>query len=120
MAQSKIINPNKKWKILWENQSPTSSFAAQTVSLDLQNYDVIMVHFLRDTDGSQLSASVMGFVGEAWGACGFVDVTQHIGKRQTILEADGITFQDAVTSNTYGSVTVDNTKMIPYRIYAYA
>lgn len=35
----------KNWQLLWENASPTSEFAAQTISIDLSNYDFIIIGF---------------------------------------------------------------------------
>lgn len=32
-----------RWELLWENASPTSAFAAQTISLNLSGYDFILV-----------------------------------------------------------------------------
>ena len=49
-----------EWDLLWENASPDSSFAAQTVSVDLSGYDAVMVIFNCDTSsGSAIYQAYM-------------------------------------------------------------
>lgn len=52
------INAEKPWVKVWENASPTSSFSAQTVQLDLSEYTDVKISFLtfNDADGGQLQA----------------------------------------------------------------
>lgn len=37
------VGAMSKWVLLWENASPTSLFAAQTIALDLSGYDAVLV-----------------------------------------------------------------------------
>lgn len=45
------------WTKLWENASPSSSFAAQTLSLDLSGYDAVAYFVRNATNGSVYWAS---------------------------------------------------------------
>lgn len=49
---TKILDENSGIQMvkLWENASPTSSFAAQTVSLDLNDYDMVEISFYQATN----------------------------------------------------------------------
>ena len=40
--------------LLWTNPSPTSEFAAQTVSLDLTEYNGVIVEFNKSTNNQKL------------------------------------------------------------------
>lgn len=48
-----------KWTLLWTNASPTSSFAAQTVSLDLRGYDAVVI--VVDADRRHTFPCFVGF-----------------------------------------------------------
>lgn len=39
------IGAMAEWDLLWENASPTSSFAAQTLNISLTNYDLVLCVF---------------------------------------------------------------------------
>ena len=54
MAQSKIIPDGMNdWELIWENPSPTSGFAAQTLSLNLAKYGWVRI----ETRGSTSTAA---------------------------------------------------------------
>lgn len=46
MASGKINMPGVSMIGLWTNSSPTSAFSAQTIPLDLSDYDGILLYFL--------------------------------------------------------------------------
>lgn len=48
------VGAMSEWGLLWENASPDSSFAAQTVSVDLSGYDAVMVIFNCDTSSGSV------------------------------------------------------------------
>ena len=55
-ADGEVIN---KLDVLWENASPTSSFAEQTLTIDgLGEYDVFMVTLLRNNESTNRSTTV--------------------------------------------------------------
>ena len=39
------LYPLTGWDLLWKNSAPTSSFSAQTISLDLSNYDAVAISY---------------------------------------------------------------------------
>lgn len=76
MPSADQVGAMSKWELLWTNASPTSDFAAQTVSLDLSGYDAVLIEFyaartrqyLRTAIGlkgvhSYLESSIGGYVG---------------------------------------------------------
>lgn len=105
--------------LLWENASPTSTFAAQTVQIDLSAYDFVMI----EMKSSTTSDAYFTYIGEAvTGHKGFIQkiVTLNDGagvsgiERQFTLVASGVDFTRAF--NYVGNATVNN-EMIPYRIF---
>lgn len=54
MASQKIIKEKSKLTTIWTNPSPTSEFSAQTISVDLSEYDCVFVYFQRDTNANAL------------------------------------------------------------------
>ena len=105
--------------LLWENASPTSDFAAQTVQIDFFAYDFMMIEMKSNTT----SDAYFTFIGEAvTGHKGFLQkVTTHNSgaavtgiERQFTLASNGVDFTRAF--NYIGNTTVNN-EMIPYRIF---
>lgn len=52
-------NIGANWTLLWQNASPGSSFAAQTISLDLSNYQFVYITFGRSDAAAENIAQVM-------------------------------------------------------------
>lgn len=48
--------------LLWENASPTSAFAAQTVAIDLSGFMGVFIHFKNQSGGSVYNST--GFIGK--------------------------------------------------------
>lgn len=102
--------------LLWENENPTSNFSAQTISLNLSNYNLIYVIYYRGTDVtytvSQLikkNISVSDMVGSF-----------NAGKirlRSAKANDGGVMFESGTNYSSYGSGSTDNSVVIPYRIY---
>lgn len=95
----------KPYTLLWQNPSPTSDFAAQTVSFDLSAWDFIAIgaktttngtneilHFVKVGNGTTLSVPNLGS-------------TQYFYKRDASTSASGITFSIGYrnTSGTTGA-----------------
>lgn len=98
---------------LWENASRTSSFAAQTISLDLSAFDEVLVYSC--LEGSRYNDYMVVSrcpVGETllshyqWADDG---VALH---RNATTRTNGIEF-----NNAYHGGGLDNASVIPYRIY---
>lgn len=117
--------------LLWENPNPTSSFAAQTISLDLSQYDVILFDIKADTNNSygyQYSKSRnIGFINETIALHtlnyivpnGLSGQNVYTRTRNATISTSGITFGAGYTKKVSDSdvATVDNTTCIPLKIY---
>ena len=101
-------------KVLWENPSPTSSFAKQTLTIDLSEYDYVWISYYVSPDSGGLTQSQFGKVGEYI----FVNfVSQIVFTRQGIPSKTGVWFDDggqiALATAAY---TTNNQVMVPLRI----
>lgn len=106
---------------LWENEAPTAEFAAQTVSLDLSQYELFLVTAMdkNSTDilyrelsflafKNVLSTMLSVFVG------GYGPGTNI---RPFQISENSINFSNAKKSYNTSKDTVSNDQLIPYRIY---
>ena len=104
-----------KWELLWTNASPASAFAAQTVNLDLSDYDAVKVEFY----APDFSANCweFGTVGAVRRTQAFMSVNgRHI--RNFLATSTGVVFSkgEASSGQTTG-VGDNNGTMIPQRIF---
>ena len=105
---------------LWENSSPGSSFAAQTVSISsLSNYDLIMIEVAYSATNSAIRASTT--VGYEAGVIARPAVTGYLSSsaatvyRSFTLAADSITISTG-TRATGSAVTDGTSYAIPLRV----
>lgn len=106
------------WDLLWENASPTSSFSAQTVSLDLSDYTFVIIGFRWSESGDQINWQVC-MVGET-NKITRVDIdskTPWIARRSAQVSATGVTFTAADQGSTSTAPYTANGEMIPALIY---
>ena len=105
--------------LLWTNASPTSSFSAQTVAIDLTDYYFVLVEFYSDTGNTRGVNAILARNGSAQ-RTGFSGVNQNrlaFLKRDATVSISGVVFSDG--SADYSSIdpVTANTVMIPYKIY---
>lgn len=106
--------------LLWENASPTSDFAAQTVSLDLSQYQFVVIEF-----NAYITDAGMEFV-----ECLKVGITRHLYRvaatsndklwysyRQLTTSESGIVFSDGAFQYATGGSTAAAVYNVPLRIY---
>lgn len=102
-------------KKLWENENPASSFAAQTVSLDLSGYDGVIVTAKFQTNGTDVKASTgfiaKGLKGQILVTNGTVDSLRY---RSFDVSDTGVTFS---TGKQMSSGTETGGAAIPVSIY---
>ena len=113
---------NVEIKKLWENASPTSSFAAQTIALDLSGYDYILAFVGFATNNTSESNEILRI-----GVSGRFMTTSSIGSNQYYMtmytrvlsvSATGVTFEDAYKHRyDQNTCTTTNGNMIPTVIY---
>ena len=107
------------YQLLWTNESPSSSFAGQTVFISLSDYDYIGIIFRRTTGSTNNYGTPMYLlkVGTAW----YWDelIGGYMVERGVEVTSSSVIFGDSSRLNTYpnGTRTTDNTRQIPYQIY---
>lgn len=104
-------SPGVTIKKLWENASPGSSFAAQTIEVDLSPYEMYMVIFRQSTTYALHIAQIATvghglMVSMIWGDSG------HYGHRSASCTTSGITF-----NSPYYDKSASNLYFIPNKIY---
>lgn len=108
--------------LLWTNASPTSEFAAQTISLDLSSYQFVeLVSKLTTSNiGQTVDKCEVGsrvFVEKFYNA---TSTSAHatIMHRQIDFGSDSVIFADAKSKVTdENTSTTKNSLLIPYKIY---
>lgn len=86
---------------IWENASPQSSFANQTLTLDLSSYDLVIILFNLDSNGRSISPAIVP--------------TQHPGASS--YGNNVRTFLVHTNDINFDSVSPSSAVMIPYVIY---
>lgn len=105
----------KNMVLLWENPNPTANFAAQTISLDLSDYDLVAIWstgFNRQTQDSQMNICPVG--GDTLINCAH---THHF-LRSASVSSTGVTFgAGGFISSFGGNIQTSNAYAIPRKIY---
>ena len=100
--------------LLWENSSPTSSFAAQTIQLDLSDYDEIMISFAHYTDDMTQSSYII-MKNDNWHPCRVMKSTYATDTYRNVKATNiGITFSAGFNPQTNQN---DTSCAIPLKIY---
>lgn len=100
---------------LWTNSNVTSTFAAQTVSLALSDYEFVIIDMGSSNESSipygeghiirkNNRRNIMGFI-------------TYLCSRPVTVSNTGIKFEDAKVFKTYGTATSDNSYLVPLVIY---
>ena len=112
-----ITNGTLKMDLLWENASPTSSFAEQTISVNYSSYKLIMVVFMRDIFSDILCHVLSPTTPQKPTATMYAWNASTILYRYLAIKDNSITFYSGVRMTAVGSDVSDNDKLIPYKIY---
>lgn len=99
-------------ELLWENASPTSSFADQMLSFDLNNGDFVVVKYKATATGTIQGFSSYIALDGAPNVITYPTTSGVIQRRNINATKNGITFEMGYTGNT-----ADNNMMIPLEIY---
>lgn len=100
-------------KLLWENASPTSAFAAQTIALDLSGYDAVYIEAVRSTNSNVISGNTTIPVGGLSGyLMGTTDQLAMI-RREVKATKTGV----VVSAHQSANSSTGTSNEIPYRIY---
>lgn len=124
---SEQIIPRKQtgWELVWENSSPQSNFDAQTISIDLSQYNLVMVLAHADTGATMISPIILTKDSSGLLIYEFMNVNSGASSilfRRIItgVTDTGVEFNvgQAKPVNTTAAATTNNAVCIPYRIYA--
>ena len=118
------ITVNKRDK-LWENPSPSSDFAAQTISIpNAGNYDKLIFEFkghksyLNKCGFTQVTDTTFTYSSITWND---FDVNYNMayiyGRAMLATAINSVKFLEAFEWNSSGTKQVDNARMIPLAIY---
>lgn len=102
--------------LLWTNTSPSSIFAAQTISLDLSNYAGVLVESNSNISSADYGTRIYCKIGETKMLGRGTNATASLYKggssRAVTVSANGVTFADCWMASTLG-----NDDNIPVKIY---
>ena len=112
--KSEDIVSDRLMTLLWENSSPTSSFAAQTIQLDLSDYDEIMILFAHYTNDMTQSSYII-MKNDNWNPCRVMKSTYATDTYRNVKATNiGITFSGGFNPQTNQN---DTSCAIPLKIY---
>lgn len=116
MAES-ILKREVKQFLLWTNPSPQNAFNAQTLSLDLSEFDAVEVIFRTGTSTSD--RYTLPAVRVDIGNTGVIfNTTAYNSERRFTVNTTGIVFTNALYYASYGNWSGSSTNaLIPYKIY---
>lgn len=104
--------PSEYRKLLWTNPSPTSDFVAQTISLDLSDYDAVDIEVNMYTSSSgEYHQTFRGAIGTNLLMSGMIYQTTMPLSRLCEIHSDSIPF------NTGFANTDNNGAVVPLKIY---
>ena len=109
MSENGVDNlyPTSNMDLLWENASPTTSFSAQTISLDLSEYKYIYLVGNDSVVGTRPSTLIItGNRGQ------LVVAAASSGRRNVITRTSEISFEIGLTGDQ-----TNNNRCIPYQVY---
>lgn len=109
-----------EWELLWENASPTSDFAAQTIQVDATSYDFYMIILKRAKDDSR-NRIVEQIMPQGYGSL-MVNLDSSAFAYRTVTVSTnpvGFSFEAGSKPQSYGSssATTHNELMIPLQIW---
>lgn len=109
------LNAKLSMELLWENASPGSQFASQTVVCNISEYDFVYIDYFESTLNSY-HGSVFFHAGFA-ATLDLIDSSGRVIFRQAPPVYDGSSPVGFNFSGAFVSVQPDNNYIIPYRIY---
>lgn len=115
---------NYGWTLVWENESPTSEFGEQTISVDLSKFDEIAVVSCTATtvDTQTTTFSIIGGgATDIWAISSITAKTVfYVSEREFTPTSTGIAFTTTLRKSTTATSagTTANNFIIPIYIYA--
>ena len=107
--------PTSKMDLLWENVSPSSTFDAQTIALDLNGYAAVVIVLCFNTSAiNSISYTKVPITASGVSVSCFSDTDTHARFRMVSTTNTGITFGGGRHSNGTDN---NSGRAIPYKIY---
>lgn len=104
--------------LLWTNASPTSQFAAQTISLDLIKYRYVLIRYRVNNGGANAIKTEFGIISNDGEKVALTAIWASMAHREATITTSGITFSVCKKITNYNSNdTTDNGFIIPVEIY---
>lgn len=110
----KMLQKKDERVLLWENASPTSTYAKQKVALSLNKGDTVRIEsclFNNYTKRRTIQDFTVGQDGYLFQAL------SYIVWRTVFVDTSGVQFDDGQNTSVFGSSNVDNAACIPTRIW---
>ena len=102
-----------KPELIWTNPAPTAAFAAQTIELDLSEYDyLIIIPKLTNSSNIVPQTSVLVKIPSGTEGYSMSSTGTTAWVRKFFVSTTGITFNKATTGSSNNT-----TNIIPYKIY---
>lgn len=121
-AVGDALDTKAEIELVWENASPSSEFAAQTVSLDLLHAGFVIIEFRTTSSGTARPTVIIanGKMGNLnWLANATANYEILVISRNATVSNTGITFEKGYRKNISSTTaTENNASAIPTRIYA--
>lgn len=114
MPSASEVGAMGKWEKVWVNASPTSSFAAQTVSVDLSAYDLVAVYACESDSATGRCNMFIVQVGDSGNIEFIINARQC---RRFDVASTGVTFGGGNSGPYNGAVSSSDTSAIPRAIY---
>lgn len=115
------VGAMSKWELLWTNASPTSSFAAQTIAVDVSGYDMMAV--LVSSSSNDYMYTFFAAVGMSIIMNRAVPTSNTSAKLFVTsrniesANANGISFSACQQSTVGTAATAANVELVPRYIY---
>lgn len=115
--------PSEYRKLLWTNASPSTTFAAQTISLDLSDYEEVEVEYVDHNVHISTMSQIRVKIGQSGsmnimiGNSSYSSGVPFVANRRFSVTQTGITFGDGAGTPVSSSLATRNDSCIPYRIY---
>ena len=109
-------------ELLWQNGSLSSSFADQTVSLDLMQYSQVRIDAFRNTSNKRILSAYcdVGRSGTINDVYTVNNASPNVGMRAFSVTETGVKFDEGLLQATNSTTrSTNNTYVVPYRIYGF-
>lgn len=121
MASGTIKAYQEAWELLWENPTPLTAFAPQTVSVPVNSYSLFVVEYTQSTGASLTPGQFVVYLSGTTDTWVYGKEAGRDIRRETKMSsanAGSVIFGASQMYSSYGGGNSNsNDYMIPYRIW---